>query len=375
MADASAAESGGALVLGGCGFVGRHLVALLVEKGVRVRVADKTLPVMANLAPEHQAAFDSPLVQFKQADLSRQAGVDKAYEGGGFSLVFNLTYDYVTYGQADEVYQQHVVDSSTKLGMAAAACGVKRFVELSTAQVYEANDKAAAEAGSKLKPWTKQATYKLRAEAVLRDVPNLPLVVLRPATIYGVGDVRGLSPRVLCAAVYQHLGEKMKFAWDAKLRANTVHVADVAAACWHVGQLAAPAPVYNLADSSNTCQGTIGAALESIFSIKVGFLGTVQSTAMKAIGLRKIAEDVNAKHMDGWQEICKAAGVNTMLTPHIDAELLAHNHLSVDGRLIGTTGFVYAHPQLTADTLRQQVDAYVAQKLFPPVLARAPDVD
>ena len=36
-----------------------------------------------------------------------------------------------------------------------------------------------AETGAKLKPWTKQATYKLRAESILRDVPGLNLVVLR----------------------------------------------------------------------------------------------------------------------------------------------------------------------------------------------------
>ena len=56
----------------------------------------------------------------------------------------------------------------------------------------------------------------------------------RYAPIYGPGDVYGLSPRVICAATYRHVGEKMKFLWDSKLRCNTVHVRDVAAACWHV---------------------------------------------------------------------------------------------------------------------------------------------
>ena len=212
------------LVLGGCGFVGRYLVALLVERGLcsRVRVVDKVMPAMASLSPAHKAVFASPLVEYKQADLSRQAGVEKAFEGGGFAFVFNLTYDGIGYGQADEVYQQLVVDVSTRAGMAAKQHGVKRFIELSTAQVYEPSDKPSTEAGSKLKPWTKQATFKLRAESILRDVPTLPVVVLRAATIYGPGDISGLSPRVICAAAYRHLGEKMKFAWDGKLRTNTV---------------------------------------------------------------------------------------------------------------------------------------------------------
>ena len=115
-----------------------------------------------------------------------------------------MTFDAVKFGEADEVYQQLVVDVSTRCGAAAAQRGVARFIELSTAQVYEPNEKGSAETGAKLKPWTKQATYKLRAEAILRDVPGLNLVVLRAATIYGPGDVYGLSPRVICADVEFH---------------------------------------------------------------------------------------------------------------------------------------------------------------------------
>ena len=201
------------LLLGGCGFVGRHLVALLVKAGVaKIRVVDKLMPAMAFLTPEHKEAFAMPAVEYKQADISKPAGVDKAFEGGGFDFVFNLTYDAITYGETDEVYQQRIVDVVTRVGMAAKQHGVKRFVDLSTAQVYDSKEKASDESAT-LKPWTKQAVFKLRAEAILRDVPGLPLVVLRAASVYGPADVHGLSPRVLCAAVYKHLGEKMKFAW------------------------------------------------------------------------------------------------------------------------------------------------------------------
>jgi len=358
------------LVLGGCGFIGRHLVALLVERGgcAKVRVVDKLMPAMAVLSDAHKQAFASPLIEYKQADLSRQAGVDKAFEGAKFNFVFNLTFDGQAslYGLADDVYQQQVVDVSTRVGMAAAQNGVACFIELSTAQVYEPTDKAAGEEGSKLKPWTKQAIFKLRAESVLRDVPGLPLVVLRPATVYGPADINGLSPRVICAAVYRHLGEKMKFAWDGKLRTNTVHVRDVAAACWHVTTLAKPAGVYNLADHSDSSQETIARVLEEIFGIQTGFVGNIASKAMSAIGLKRVAEDFNDKHMAAWQDMCKAAGIgHTTLTPYIDAELLAHNHLAVNGRAIEATGFVYQHPELKATTLREQVEQFRAQKLFP----------
>lgn len=364
------AEKPRLLVLGGCGVIGRNLVAMLVERELcsLIRVVDKTLPALAFLAPDHAAAFKSPSVEFVQGDLARQAVVDKVFGGDAFQYVLNLTYDGVLAGQTDEVYQQRVVDLSVMLGSAAAKMGVKRFVELSTGQVYTPNEKPATEADGKLKPWTKQAAFKLKAEESLRQVQGLPLVVIRPATVYGRGDTLGLSPRVLCAAVYKKLNEKMKFLWDSKLRVNTVHVSDVSAALWNVCTLEQPQPVFNLADQSDSTQGSIGSALEQLFGISVGFAGTVASTAAKAIGLRGLSETANEKHMDGWAALCKDAAIaNTPLTAYIDSELLAHNHLAVNGRMIETTGFKYAVPQLTAATLREQVDTYVQQGLFPPM--------
>ena len=366
----SPASGPSVLLLGGCGFVGRHLVALLVQQGVgRIRVVDKLVPAMALLSPDLKEAFAAPAVEHRQADISRQSGVDKAFEGGGFDVVFNLTYDSITYGLEDDVYKQRIVDVATLCGMAAERQGVRRFVDLSTAQVYDSSEKASTESAT-LKPWTKQALLKLRAESILREIPGLPLVVLRTASMYGPGDVNGLSPRVLCAAVYKYLGEKMRFAWDRKLKTNTVHVRDVAAACWHVCLLASPAPVYNLADATDASQGHLAAVLEEIFGISTSFAGNMASCAMTILGLRFVAEEFNEKHMVAWKDMCKAAGVgDTILTPYIDAELLAHNHLCVDGHEIETTGFAYKCPRLTAATLREQVATYIAQGVFPPIEA------
>ena len=188
--------------------------------------------------------------------------------------------------------------------------------------------------------------------------------------MYGPGDVDGLSPRVLCAAVYKHLGEKMKFAWDSKLRTSTVHVRDVAAACWHVAHgVAAPSAAYNLSDAGGSTQGLLASTLSELFGIQTGFVGNMASSAMKTLGLKRVAEGFNDKHMEGWRQMCERAGIaSTVLTPYIDAELLAHHHLAVDGRAIEATGFKYATPALTVAALREQVDTYIAQGMCPPVL-------
>jgi len=279
-----------------------------------------------------------------------------------------LTYDGVKLGQADEVYQQFVLRASQMIGAAAAKAGVKRLVDLSTAQVYVSTEKPADEA-AKLKPWTRQAAFKLQAEEALRAIPNLPLVVLRVSTVYGCGDVQGLTPRIICAAVYKHLHEKMRFLWDGKLKINTVHVADVCTALWHLATLANPQPVYNLSDRGDSNQGSINQILERIFGIQTAFAGNVASSAVKALGFKSAAEVMNEKHMEGWGTMCKDAGIlNTPLTPYLDPELLAHNHLAVDGRMIESTGFQYSMPILTEEAVRQQVSTYVEQRLFPPVV-------
>ncbi|GCA63182.1 hypothetical protein KIPB_008343 [Kipferlia bialata] len=63
------------LILGGCGFIGRHLVQFLAsQEGVTVRVADKKIPVMCHLNEAMQDLYDNEdFCEFLQSDLSREA--------------------------------------------------------------------------------------------------------------------------------------------------------------------------------------------------------------------------------------------------------------------------------------------------------------
>lgn len=72
-----AANKPSVLILGGCGFIGRNLVAYLVKKDVcsHIRVVDKVLPSVAYLGPAHKEAFASPIVKFKQGN-AQSPGTD-----------------------------------------------------------------------------------------------------------------------------------------------------------------------------------------------------------------------------------------------------------------------------------------------------------
>ncbi|KAI8819668.1 uncharacterized protein EV422DRAFT_588472 [Fimicolochytrium jonesii] len=367
------------LVLGGVGFLGRHLVAYLVENDIaaNIRVADKVLPATAYLSDKLKKVFEDKRVEFKQANLANPAAIEKIYtkdDGSAFDYVINLAAE-TKYGQSDEVYDERTYQLSVAVAKEAAKRKVKVFVEVSTAQVYESDKKPSTEE-SKLKPWTAVAKSKLKAEEELKKIPGLNLVIVRPALVYGPGDVYGITPRLIMGAVYRQLGEKMELLWTKDLRMNTVHVTDAVRGIWHVtgttaekggrtGPVASP-EIYNLADHNETDQGKVNELIKALFGIDTGFQGTMISQFAK-LNLESVTEDVNEKHLQPWSELCKSGGVtNTPLTPFLDKELLKDNALSVDGSKIEKTlGFEYKVPNMTEANLRDVVTEFVESGMWP----------
>jgi len=358
------------LVLGGLGFIGRNFVEYVVDHGLvgRIRVADKVLPDLAGLTEKQMKLFkgEAAVVDFKQANLAREVMVNKVFDQADFKIdyVFNLAGE-TKYSQTEEVYKENIIDVSVTCGKAAAKAGVKRFVEVSTSQVYSGDKKPSAE-DSKPKPWTKLAKAKLEAEEELKKIQGLNLVIIRPAIVYGPGDILGITPRIICAAVYKHLNETMEFLWDKELKMHTVHVEDVCAAMWHLTTHGEQGEVFNLADTGDSDQGGICKLLESIFGIKTGFMGTIKSKLATSVAMKTVAETANEKHLKPWSDLCKAKNItNTPLTPYLDEELLYNNAYSVDGTKITKTGFSYKHPELKEETLRATIKGFISLGYFP----------
>jgi len=357
------------LVLGGVGFIGRNLVKYLVENklATKIRVVDKVLPATAYFSKAIQAAFDNPIVEFKQANLSNAAGVAKSFEGDKWNYVINLAAE-TKYGQTEEVYKEKVFDLSINCAKEAVKHKVDRFIEVSHAQVYD-SDKKASKEDAKTKPWTLLAKYKLKAEEELRQIDGLNLIIVRPSVVYGPADISGIAPRLITAAVYTELKEKMQFLWSGDLRLNTVHVFDVCRALWLLCVEGKNGEIYNLSDLGDTDQKKINQSLESIFNIKTDFAGTALSQMAK-LNLKSLTEDVNDKHLKPWSDLCKRHGIlNTPLTPYLDQELLYNNHLSVDGsKICDQLGFKYEYPELKDEYLRESLNYFLEQQLFPPIV-------
>jgi len=269
----------------------------------------------------------------------------------------------------DTVYNENIVELDKVCGNEAAKRKVKVFIEVSTAQIYDSGNKPRKE-DAKIKPWTGIAKAKSQAEEELKKINGLNLVIVRPAIIYGPGDLSGIMPRLITAAVYKIRNEKMEFLWDKDLRINTVHVRDVCAALWHLASnYKGSLSVYNLADENDTSQGNICPLLEQLFGINTGFLGTIQSKLATSVAMKTVADTANEKHLKPWSDVCKQNNITTTpLTPYLDEELLYNNHLTVDGNAITETGFKYQHPKVTADLLKESIQYHVKNGFFPPNL-------
>lgn len=355
------------LVLGGVGFIGRNLVQHLVENDIasKIRVVDKVLPATAYLLPAQKRAFDK--CEFKQGNLVNPSSIASCFkdDDGTYDWVFNVAAE-TKYSQTDEVYNERVLTLSVNCAKEAANQGVKMFVEVSTAQVYEEGKKASDEE-SKLKPWTSIAKYKLKAEEEIKKIPKLNYIIVRPAVVYGPSDLSGVTPRIVIGAVYKQLKEDMNFLWTKELRINTVHVRDVCRALVFLAQKGKVGEIYNLADKNDTDQESIASILREIFGIKTGYQGTIVSNFAK-LNLGAVTEEINDKHLQPWSEMCKAAGItNTPLTPYLDQELLYNNSLAVDGSKIERMGFSYSHPKVTKELLVEVIKSFQEIKTWPPM--------
>lgn len=352
------------LVLGATGFIGRNLVRYLVANDkAEVTAVDKVFPNCAYLSKEEEAIFEK--ANFKQKNLVNPGHIASLWESDtSFDYVVNLAAE-TKYGHNDEVYAERVEHVAVACAKEAAKHKVKRFIEVSTAQVYEPTEKVKDESG-KLDPWTNIAKYKLKVEEELKGISGLDYVVLRPAIVYGIGDRYGIAPRIICGAIYKKLNEPMKFLWNKTLKMNTVHVDDVVLAIVHCFTNGKKGDIFNVADKSDTDQGSINDILEKMFGIETKFAGKILSGAVSKLSMDSVVREVNDKHVAPWAEMTKAAGISiTPLSPYIDKELLYKKHLAIDGSAIEKIGFKYTVPKVTEEKLREWVKYYLALKLFP----------
>jgi nucleoside-diphosphate-sugar epimerase len=169
------------LVTGGNGFVGRHVVSTLKDRGDRVRVV--VLPTEdTRWLDERGIAVHHGDIREPHTLVVPMRGVDGVVHLAGMMDVWRPMEDY------------HAVNVSgtENVGRAALASGVRRFVHMSSSSVYGMALGASVHEGFPLAPFrdpypaTKAAADELVQRMIVED--QLPAVIVRPDQIFGPGD-------------------------------------------------------------------------------------------------------------------------------------------------------------------------------------------
>lgn len=171
------------LVVGGTGFIGRRLVAKLIEKGAPVRVLSRGKRSAA-------IAFRDLPIDIHEGFHGNREVARKALEG--IETVYHLA---KSDGQKWEDYVQGDVEPTRVLAEEAVAAGVKRFIYTGTIDSYDSSRAAARITGDtpldpKIRTRNLYARSKAACEAVLDELSRtkgLPLVVMRPGIVIGAG--------------------------------------------------------------------------------------------------------------------------------------------------------------------------------------------
>jgi len=245
-----------ALVTGGHGFLGSHVVDRLLERGVRVRCL---------VRPDRRDdPFRGRPVEVVRGDLRTGEGLEAA--AGSAGAVYHVAGLIAARGPSD--FFRVNVEGTRRLARAVARSNprCRRFLLVSSqAAAGPSPDGRPLDEEAPCRPVSHYGRSKLGAEKALREaIGGVPWTVLRPPAIYGPRD-RGILPffRLAATGFWPDLdGPGRRF--------NLLHARDVADAVLAAADSdAAAGRTYFLSDGRGYAHREVGEALGRAFGRRV----------------------------------------------------------------------------------------------------------
>jgi len=216
-----------ALVTGGAGFIGSHLVELLMRKGFSVRVLDNLSTGRLENIREH---LNDPQFRFVRGDIRDRQSVEEAIRG--VQAVFHLAaITSVPYSvKHPEITRQVNVEGTRKLLEACLRGGAERFIFVSSCAVYGEPEYLPVDEGHPTRPVSPYAESKLEAENLCREFQErygLRTTVIRPFNVYGPGMRNDQYGGVIARFIERlRLGKPPVIYGDGEQTRDFVHVED-----------------------------------------------------------------------------------------------------------------------------------------------------
>lgn len=234
------------VVTGGAGFIGSHIVRLLVSLGQRVTVVDN----FSSGDVSHLSDVKNR-IRLCQVDIRELPDLLKAFSGADYVLHHAALVSVPRSLEEPEATWQINVQGTANVLEAAHRCGVKRVVFASSCSVYGSASKPCKETHSQ-KPSSPYSLSKQIGEELCRfytQIYGLETVVLRYFNVYGFGQ----NPHAPYSAVVAKFleifrrGDTLYIDWDGRQSRDFVAAEDIARANWLAARKAKSGEAYNVA--------------------------------------------------------------------------------------------------------------------------------
>ncbi|MBI3706220.1 MAG: NAD-dependent epimerase/dehydratase family protein [Proteobacteria bacterium] len=236
-----------AVVTGGAGFIGSHMVDLLLDRGYAVRAIDNLVGGReANLA--HRAG--EPALAFAHRDVRALQPGDSLFAGARYVFHFAGIGDIVPSIDHPTEYMSANVLGTVHALEAARAAGVKKFVYAASSSCYGLATTPTRE-DHPIAPQYPYALSKYQGEQAVfhwRQVYKLPANAIRIFNAYGIRSrTTGAYGAVFGVFLRQKLaGKPFTVVGDGTQRRDFLYVTDVAEAFLAAAESSREGEIYNL---------------------------------------------------------------------------------------------------------------------------------
>ncbi|MEK6802266.1 MAG: dTDP-glucose 4,6-dehydratase [Nitrospirota bacterium] len=236
------------LVTGGAGFIGSHLVRRLIQSGRHSVVNLDALKYSGNLENLADLA-GHPQYVFVQADIGDQQVVHKILQEHRIEGIINCAAEtHVDRSILDPgVFARTDVVGTGILLEEARQAGVRRFLQVSTDEVYGSVEQGSSTEGDRLEPRSPYSASKAGGDLLVLSywtTYRFPVLVTRGSNTYGPNQYpEKFIPLFATNAID---GEPLPLYGDGKQCRDWLSVYDHAAGIQHVFEHGQPGTVYNV---------------------------------------------------------------------------------------------------------------------------------
>lgn len=324
------------LVTGAGGFVGRHVVRLLIERGYAVKATD--LPATDLTYAEDLGAT------VEQGDLLGYHFCRSLVEGCDAVIHVAAAFDL---SLRREVIEAINVGTTRNLALAAARKRVRHFLQYSTCDVYGLKRRSPIVEEESKRPDCAYSISKylseLTALGIMRQ-EGLPVSIIRPTFVYGPGAIYTARSFMVLPTLLKRYADRIPLPAGGPC-INTIHVEDLATATLAVLDAGpgAAGPAFNVADDSVMSGSELIRLVMEPFGVEcapeVGLPWVVieafaRAACLTPLPLIRVLNEFLAKR---WDSVAFEHDLVPLLSPKLDRDFL---------------GFLYGEHRYANDRLK-----------------------